>query len=442
MGEGRGTKPLAIGETKKEIGMADTKGGKREAEDGFKTPPAAQLAKTVKLQSSCADALITPLMFSPASSVASLDSFDHDGSLQDGYSSYEEASHATSGRVSPFDLPDSPSQSMPTAPLPPPGGSCVLLKPGKNPSAHPLAHQNSVYADVTRRYHEEGTPMAFSTCVSLSGLALDEEKVRPDYSGSAELSNAAMSEDSETLLGQLIASAMPGSRSLLRSHLPKPPQVWPPPVNGKTTVQSKADCKVNLNASDDSSCSQEQQDLLAECIASAMPVPATRLRSGRQATEGAPAPGLSKQGKKTMSHQRLPSSVPSTLTERRGSHLEYGTEDGSEDEGEEDKKVQMGGSKLSSASSLGSFKSQLPRPFTVGRSGSSGSSPGAPETVGRAKGGETFEPKVSKSFNSSLSDLSIESLDMDNNGGKEEEDLLAACISSAIPKSNQPRPNK
>ena len=43
-----------------------------------------------------------------------------------------------------------------------------------------------------------------------------------------------------------------------------------------------------------------------------------------------------------------------------------------------------------------------------------------------------MEPKVNKSFNSSLSDLSIESLD---NTGQEEEDLLADCISSAMPKS-------
>ena len=39
---------------------------------------------------------------------------------------------------------------------------------------------------------------------------------------------------------------------------------------------------------------------------------------------------------------------------------------------------------------------------------------------------------MNKSFNSSLSDLSIESLD---NTGQEEEDLLADCISSAMPKS-------
>ena len=65
------------------------------------------------------------------------------------------------------------------------------------------------------------------------------------------------------------------------------------------------------------------------------------------------------------------------------------------------------------------------------RSGSSGSSTGASETAGRAP--KSLEAKkANKSFNSSLSDLSIESLD---NTGQEEEDLLADCISSAMPKS-------
>ena len=118
VGEGEGAKLQAIPETGEEKGMAETEGEKREAEGGSKTPPAPQMPKTVKF---CGAAEVrsapheTPLMFSRASSVASLDSFDHEGSLHDGYSSYE-ASRATSGRVSPSDLPDSPSQTMPTSP--------------------------------------------------------------------------------------------------------------------------------------------------------------------------------------------------------------------------------------------------------------------------------------------------------------------------------------
>ena len=68
--------------------MAETEGEKREAEGGSKTPPPPQMPKTVKF---CGAAEVrsapqeTPLMFSRASSVASLDSFDHEGSLHDGY---------------------------------------------------------------------------------------------------------------------------------------------------------------------------------------------------------------------------------------------------------------------------------------------------------------------------------------------------------------------
>ena len=65
----------------------------------------------------------------------------------------------------------------------------------------------------------------------------------------------------------------------------------------------------------------------------------------------------------------------------------------------------------------------------MGRSGSSGSSTGASE-AGAAR--KRTASQGGKSFNSSLSSLSVESLD---NTGQEEEDLLADCISSAMPKS-------
>ena len=54
---------------------------------------------------------MTPMMFSRASSIASLDSFEQQ-SCKDGYSSCD-FSRATSGRVSPSDLPDSPCQTPP-----------------------------------------------------------------------------------------------------------------------------------------------------------------------------------------------------------------------------------------------------------------------------------------------------------------------------------------
>ena len=384
--------------------MAGTEGQKREAEGGFKTPPAPhKLLGTAEEKRATQE---TPIMFSRASSVTSLDSFDHDGSLQDGYSSYE-ASHATSGRVSPSDLPDSPSQTMPTSP--PPGASCVSSRPGKNPRVLPLApaQQKSVYADVVRNYREEGTPMIFSTSISLSGLDFDEEKMKAD-ADSAKSSNTTMSEGSESLLGHLIASAMPQSNP----------------------VKAKADSKADLNTSDDSSCSMDHQDLLAECIASAMPVGRTRLRPGQAADGKLEA----EQDRKDWSRLSLPSRVLSTPPERMGFHLEYKKEDG--------KGEGVLQSELSSTyvSSPGYFQSHLPRSSADGRSGSSGSSTGSSEPADRATGGETNGPKINRSTNSSLSELSIEKLD-NSDVQEEEEDLLAACISSAMPKSKHPALN-
>ena len=100
--------------------------------------------------------------------------------------------------------------------------------------------------------------------------------------------------------------------------------------------------------------------------------------------------------------------------------------------------VQSRASKMSRAtvSSPGSFQSHLPRPQAVGRSGSSGSSSGPSErnnkTGGASGGTGPGSDLANKSLNSSLSSLSIESLD---NTNPDEEDLLADCISSAMPKS-------
>ena len=69
----------------------------------------------------------TPLMYSRASSPESLASCDIHEGYKDVYSSYEH-SRATSGRVSPSDLPDSPCQSRPRSPP-----SKPLLLSNKNP---------------------------------------------------------------------------------------------------------------------------------------------------------------------------------------------------------------------------------------------------------------------------------------------------------------------
>jgi hypothetical protein len=70
-------------------------------------------------------------------------------------------------------------------------------------------------------------------------------------------------------------------------------------------------------------------------------------------------------------------------------------------------------------SSAGSFQSHLPRPLTVGRSASSGSSTGAaPDNAAASASSPSGRTRKS---------LSIESL---NNTNDEEENLLADCIFS------------
>ena len=76
-------------------------------------------------------------------------------------------------------------------------------------------------------------------------------------------------------------------------------------------------------------------------------------------------------------------------------------------------------------SSAGSFQSHLPRPLTVGRSASSGSSTGLPD-LGAVGGDDTA---ASSPRQRNKKSLSIESL---NNTNDEEENLLADCIFSGI----------
>ena len=140
--------------------MAETEGEKEQEAGGSKTPPPRE--KTVTFRPDDEVQLApqeTPMMFSRASSVASLDSFDAEGSLQDGYSSYD-ASRATSGRVSPSDLPDSPSQTMPTSPRTS-RGAPARPPPGRPLGSHPpplaAQSQKSIYADVVTSYQEEVT---------------------------------------------------------------------------------------------------------------------------------------------------------------------------------------------------------------------------------------------------------------------------------------------
>ncbi|XP_040564630.1 uncharacterized protein [Lepeophtheirus salmonis] len=132
----------------------------------------------------------TPLMFSRASSVESLNSIEQ-VSIRDEYSSCD-YSRATSGPVSPSDLPDSPCQSRPrTPPISRKGGKADETAPATGASGKQFVNQEerplpqfinkktlsqSTYEDGVKAFQEEGTPANFSTRTSLSNLTFSDDE--------------------------------------------------------------------------------------------------------------------------------------------------------------------------------------------------------------------------------------------------------------------------
>ena len=347
-GVGEGTKLSAIPENGEEKGMQETE-GTSEKERGH-TPPPPKDHKTVTFRGGDnSNANDTPLLFSRASSVASLDSFDQQ-SIPDGYSSCD-FSRATSGRVSPSDLPDSPSQTMPSSPrrmhtAPP--------RPNKN-TKPPLAPQmgKPMFADEVHAFNEEGTPANFSTRTSLSGLCLDEEeeegmamrnsgeKVKTAWPENRHDESIPSEEediyaDSESLLDQIISSGMPNSKSEKSKQSKLPHR-----MNPVESILNESG-----GGSDDSVCSAESTDILQACIEFGMPSktkisnPVSKLAEfanksnvkptlgPRQAGEGAPAMDLNQKSRKQIPQKsaKLPERRGATAPpppERRGSHLSH-----------------------------------------------------------------------------------------------------------------------
>ncbi|XP_001358709.3 uncharacterized protein Apc [Drosophila pseudoobscura] len=119
-------------------------------------------------------ALETPLMFSRRSS---MDSLVHDpdvdvANCDDKSSVVSEFSRLASGVISPSELPDSPTQSMPQSPR---RNSVNRQSPG--PVAASMRPLRSVFEDDLSSFNVEHTPAQFSTATSLSSLSIvDDEK--------------------------------------------------------------------------------------------------------------------------------------------------------------------------------------------------------------------------------------------------------------------------
>ncbi|XP_055619367.1 uncharacterized protein LOC129764380 [Toxorhynchites rutilus septentrionalis] len=129
----------------------------------------------------------TPLMFSRTSSMGSLSSAEPNCCVDDKSSVVSEFSRLASGIISPSELPDSPTQSMPQSPrrssmmaqasrpVVAVKKNITLVAPPPPPSAPPV-QSKSAFEDSVRKFNVENTPVGFSCATSLSNLSLEDRE--------------------------------------------------------------------------------------------------------------------------------------------------------------------------------------------------------------------------------------------------------------------------
>ncbi|CAL4121709.1 unnamed protein product, partial [Meganyctiphanes norvegica] len=259
----------------------------------------------------------TPLMFSRATSVSSLSSFDVQSIHDDHSSVVSDFSRFTSGAISPSDLPDSPTQTVPPSPkCSRPSSPKLCLPQGQNfnnQRGTGIKNSTGVFNEAPRAWQEEGTPIEFSCTTSLSSLTIDDDlpavmdmpthRLRGDGKDSSE---ATCSEDSRT-----------NSRE---SHLPPHnmkvrvlDRIGNPRVEAITVAEGQRqqsrieecdDRIIRERSEERSQPDSESEDLLAEIISSGMP-------SGIPRTSNIPTPS------------GIPnlSGLPSGITKPQGKNL-------------------------------------------------------------------------------------------------------------------------
>uniref|UniRef100_A0A1Q3FWR5 Putative beta-catenin-binding protein apc n=1 Tax=Culex tarsalis TaxID=7177 RepID=A0A1Q3FWR5_CULTA len=251
----------------------------------------------------------TPLMFSRTSSMGSLSSAEP-ALVDDKSSIVSEFSRFPSGVISPSELPDSPTQSMPHSPR----RSSVGKRKGMVVGSAPPPVK-SAFEDTVAKFEVENTPAAFSCATSLSNLSLEEREDQeskevvtvgqvvvtgppvlpiPEVSGSDDGESDAGGDD-DLLLQSMVSMGMkkerpeppeePEERDQLRQFCTEdtPARLSEAPSNCDLSVLSfdtrndtgNNDLGRGGHDSDDSSnVSAEQSDaLLEECIRSGMPQP-------------------------------------------------------------------------------------------------------------------------------------------------------------------------
>ncbi|XP_034660977.1 adenomatous polyposis coli protein [Drosophila subobscura] len=178
-------------------------------------PPPGALTLHSNTPQNIDSALETPLMFSRRSSMDSLVGGDDETiACEDNGSVISEYSRMQSGVISPSELPDSPTQSMPQSPR----------RDRKMPSLPNGQHQNettpttmtprkapgNVFEDKLNRFHIEHTPAVFSCATSLSNLSIlddsnangNREAHGNDINGNGDAPRSYCTEDTPALLSK------------------------------------------------------------------------------------------------------------------------------------------------------------------------------------------------------------------------------------------------
>lgn len=121
----------------------------------------------------------TPLMFSRTSSIGSLDSAEQ-GCVDDKSSVVSDFSRLASGMMSPSELPDSPTQSIPQSPSRlhsrhQQSNRIVSRTPPLPSTREVIGAEAEAADDSMNAFHVENTPAVYSYATSLSNLSFDDE---------------------------------------------------------------------------------------------------------------------------------------------------------------------------------------------------------------------------------------------------------------------------
>ncbi|KAH8313567.1 hypothetical protein KR067_008286 [Drosophila pandora] len=166
-------------------------------------PPKTPTKPTPQIPDS---AMETPLMFSRRSSMDSLVGDEETITCEDNGSVISEYSRMQSGVISPSELPDSPTQSMPQSPR----RDRKLPVCEQSNSETPARKSGNVFEDKLNRFHVEHTPAVFSCATSLSNLSvLDDSNVNgnrgeraSDINGNGDAPRSYCTEDTPALLSK------------------------------------------------------------------------------------------------------------------------------------------------------------------------------------------------------------------------------------------------